>query len=200
MLALQLNARTTTKCSHCKMKFKNPFAKLEIPGATYFITFVTWERLELTPPARKIVLDSCLFFHQKRYRIYSLVIMPDHVHLLLLPLPKETSNASILLADSNNLFADSNKNQILFSNTKNNQSSSEYWSIGSILHSIKSYSAKQIPTVMNHIGKVWQDGRYDRLIRDRREFENTWQYIRQNPVKAGLCNTPEEYQFFWEIP
>lgn len=165
------------------MKFKKPQAKLEIPGATYFITFVTWQRLELTPPARKIVLDCCLFFHQKRYRIYSVVIMPDHVHLLLKPFPKQSSsNASILLADP-----------------CNQQSSLEYWSIGNILHSIKSYSAKQIPTVMNHIGKVWQDGRYDRLIGERKEFENTWKYIKQNPVKAGLCNTPKEYQFFWEI-
>ena len=164
------------------MKFKKSPAKLEILGATYFITFNTWERLELTLPARKIVLDSCLFFHQQRYQIYSVVIMPDHVHLLLKPFPKQTSsNASILLA-----------------NFKSDLSSPEYWSIGSILHSIKSYSAKQIPTVMNHIGKVWQDGRYDRLIRDRKEFDNTWRYIRQNPVKAGLCNTPEEYQFYWE--
>jgi REP element-mobilizing transposase RayT len=119
--------------------------------------------------------------------------MPDHVHLLMQPFPKDTnSNASILLADSNN-------NEILLANSSSKQSKPEYWSIGSILHSIKSYSAKQIPTVMNHIGKVWQDGRYDRLIRNRQEFENTWEYIRQNPVKAGLCNTPEEYQFFWEI-
>lgn len=108
--------------------------------------------------------------------------MPDHVHLLIKPFPQQASNASILLAD--------------FSNQ---QSSLKYWSIGSILHSIKSYSAKQIPTVMNHIGTVWQDGRYDRLIRDRQEFDNTWRYIKQNPVKAGLCNTPEEYQFYWEI-
>ena len=185
------------------MKFKNPSAKLEIPGATYFITFISWQRLELTPPARKIVLDSCLFFHQKRYQIYSVVIMPDHVHLLMKPFPKDTSsNASILLADSNkdlNLLTESNKNQISLAESNNNQLKLEYWSVGSILHSIKSYSAKQIPTVMNHIGKVWQDGRYDRLIRERKEFENTWEYIRQNPVKAGLCNTPEAYQFFWEM-
>lgn len=175
------------------MKFKKPSAKLERPGATYFITFVTWQRLELTSPARQIVLDSCLFFHQKRYQIYSVVIMPDHVHLLMKPFPKDTnSNASILLADSN-------KNPILLTNSNNQQLSRKYWSIGSILHSIKSYSAKQIPTVTNHIGKIWQDGRYDRLIRDRKEFQNTWEYIRQNPVKAGLCNTPEEYQFFWEM-
>ncbi len=175
------------------MKFKKSLPKLEKPGATYFITFNTWTRLELTPPARKIVLDSCLFFHQKRYQIYSVVIMPDHVHLLLKPFPKQfSSNASILLADSKN-------NPFLLADCSNQQSSPEYWSIGNILHSIKSYSAKQIPTAMNHIGKVWQDGRYDRLIRDRKEFDNTWKYIKQNPVKAGLCNTPEEYQFFWEI-
>ncbi len=175
------------------MKFKKPSAKLEIPGAKYFITFNTWERLELTPPARKIVLDSCLFFHQKRYQVYSVVIMPDHVHLLIKPLPKNTSsNASILLANSSSHQETRNASIMLADSRK-------YWSIGSILHSIKSYSAKQIPIVMNHIGKVWQDGRYDRLIRDRKEFENTWEYIKQNPVKAGLCNTPEEYQFFWEI-
>ena len=174
------------------MKYRKPLAKLEISGATYFITFVTWQRLELTPSARKIVLNSCLFFHQKRYRIYSVVIMPDHVHLLIQPFPQQASNASILLADSN-------QDRILLADSSDRQSSLKYWSIGSILHSIKSYSAKQIPTVMNHIGKVWQDGRYDRLIRDRQEFDNTWKYIKQNPVKAGLCNTPEEYQFYWEI-
>lgn len=121
--------------------------------------------------------------------------MPDHVHLLMKPFPKDTnSNASILLADSTQ-----NQNQISLAESNNNQLKPEYWSIGSILHSLKSYSAKQIPTVMNHIGKVWQDGRYDRLIRNRKEFENTWEYIKQNPVKAGLCNTPEAYQFFWEM-
>jgi putative transposase len=187
------------RCSHhnktlaLQNEFKQPSAKLEIPGATYFITFNTWERLELTPPARKVVLDCCLFFHQKRYKIYCVVIMPDHVHLLIQPFPKNTSgNASILLADSNN-------NPTLLADSNNQELSLKYWSIGSILHSIKSYSVKQIPTVMNHIGKVWQDGRYDRLIRDRKEFDNTWEYIKQNPVKAGLCNTSEEYQFFWEI-
>jgi putative transposase len=137
----------------------------EIKGATYFITFVTWERLELNPAARQLILDACKFFDRQRYKILTIVVMTDHVHLLIRPLPK---------------------------------SDTEYWSIGSILHSIKSYSAKQIPNVMKHIGKVWQDGRYDRIIRDRRELYATWEYIRQNPVKAGLSTTPADYPYFWE--
>lgn len=147
------------------MKYKKTLPKLEYPKKKYFITFVTWERLELTPEGRKVVLDACCFFHQKRCHVYAVVIMPDHVHLLLQPWQK---------------------------------SESEYWSLGSILHSIKSYSAKQIPKVMNHLGKVWQDGRYDEMIRSEEEFRTKWEYIRQNPVKARLSPTPEAYPFFWE--
>ena len=147
------------------MTFKKKLPHLEIPGGIYFITFVTWERLELTPDARQVVLDSCRFFHTQRYLLFSVVIMPDHVHLLIKPLQK---------------------------------SESEYWSISSILHSIKSYSAHQIPQVMKHIGKVWQNERHDELIRNPEHFNNTWEYIRQNPVKSGLSITPEEYPFLWE--
>jgi REP element-mobilizing transposase RayT len=137
----------------------------ELPGSVYFVTFKTWEKLELTPAARQIVLDSCKFFHNQRYRIFVLVVMPDHVHLLIEPLPKLEP---------------------------------EFWSLGSIMHSIKSYSAKQIPKVMRHVVRVWQPERYDHIIRNQRELWNVWGYIRQNPVKAGLSDTPEECAFFWE--
>jgi len=75
----------------------------------------------------------------------------------------------------------------------------KFWSLSSILHSIKSYSSKQIPKVMKHIGTVWQDEGYDHIVRDEREFQIFWEYIRQNPVKAGLSRTPEEYPFFWQM-
>ena len=137
----------------------------ELEYAVYFVTFSTWEKLELTPAARQVVLDACLFFNTIRYKIFTIVVMPDHVHCLMQPFPK---------------------------------SKTDFWSLKSLLHSIKSYSSKQIPQVMKHIGTVWQDERYDRIIRNQSEFEQKWEYIRQNPVKAGLSATPEEYPFFWE--
>lgn len=147
------------------MSFKKPLPRLEKPQSSYFVTFVTWERLELSPAARQVVLNACEFFHNQRYYLFSGVVMPDHVHLLIQPFIKVEH---------------------------------EFWSIGSILHSIKGYSAKQIPNVMLHIGKVWQDGRYEQMIKDKKEFQNKWEYIRQNPVKDGLSQTPEEYPFLWE--
>jgi putative transposase len=143
----------------------------DLTGAVYFITFNTWKKLELNDCARKIVLNCCLFFDESqtknlvRYHTFALVVMPDHVHWLMQPLPK------------------------------NNH---EYWSLSSILHSIKSYSSKQINKFMKHIGIVWQDERYDRVVRNYQEFRNFWEYIRQNPVKAGLVDIPEDYPFLWE--
>ncbi|HEY9626165.1 MAG TPA: transposase [Coleofasciculaceae cyanobacterium] len=74
----------------------------------------------------------------------------------------------------------------------------EFWTLSSIMNSVKGYSAKQIPHVMKHIGTIWQDERFDRIIRNETEFQNTWEYIRQNPVKAGLSPIPEAYPFFWQ--
>ena len=111
------------------------------------------------------------------------------------------SDKNLASQSDKNLVSQSNKN--LASQSDNDidpyQNQIEYWSIGSILHSIKSYSAKQIPKVMNHIGKVWQDGRHDRRIRNQQEFKIKWEYIRQNPVKANLVTKAEDYPFLWEI-
>lgn len=78
------------------------------------------------------------------------------------------------------------------------KSENEYWSLSSIMSSIKGYSAKQIPKVMKHIRTIWQDERYDRIVRNEEEFQAYWQYIRQNPVEAGLSSTPEDYPYLWQ--
>ncbi len=159
--SLQLKLRD----AQLKVTYRN-LPHWELEGAVYFITFNTWEKLELNPAARQVVLNACKFFDRQRYQIFCLVVMPDHVHMLMQPLAK---------------------------------SDNKFWSLSSILHSMKSYSSKQIPKVMKHIGTVWQDERHDHIVRDEREFQVFWEYIRQNPVKAGLSVTPEEYPFFWQM-
>jgi len=137
----------------------------EYDGSIYFITFNTWQRLQLSSPAQQVVLDVCLFFNTQRYELSALVVMPDHVHMLIQPLLKTEE---------------------------------EYWSLSSIMHSIKSYSAKQILKVMPHIGTIWQPERYDHIVRDDRAFTAMWNYIRQNPVKANLADSSDSYPFFWQ--
>ena len=48
--------------------------------------------------------------------------------------------------------------------------------------------------ILGWIGPFWQAESYDHLVvRDGREFERIRGYIEQNPVKAGLAASAEEY-------
>ena len=42
---------------------------------------------------------------------------------------------------------------------------------------------------------VWQRGFTDHRIRDRRDFLAHRDYIHQNPVRARLCASPENYPY-----
>ncbi len=42
---------------------------------------------------------------------------------------------------------------------------------------------------------AWQRGFTDRRMRDREDFETHRDYIHHNPVRARLCQLPEQYQF-----
>jgi REP element-mobilizing transposase RayT len=73
------------------------------------------------------------------------------------------------------------------------------YDLGEILHSVKSFSAHKITQQRGTKGPVWQDERFDRIIRDEMEFNEKWQYIRTNPVKKGLSENPEDYPWLYEI-
>jgi hypothetical protein len=42
-------------------------------------------------------------------------------------------------------------------------------------------------------GKIWQEEYWDRFIRDEKHFNDSVNYIHNNPVKAGLVKTPQEW-------
>jgi putative transposase len=42
------------------------------------------------------------------------------------------------------------------------------------------------------------DESYDRIVRDEAEFLEKWNYIRNNPIKAGLADLPENYAWLYE--
>jgi valyl-tRNA synthetase len=55
-----------------------------------------------------------------------------------------------------------------------------------ILHSWKSFTAKQANTILGRQGQFWQEEYYDHLIRDEEDFCGNVNYILANPAKAGL--------------
>jgi REP element-mobilizing transposase RayT len=45
----------------------------------------------------------------------------------------------------------------------------------------------------------WQEGFFDHVLRNSESYSAKWDYVRMNPVRAGLCETPEDWPYQGEI-
>ena len=67
-------------------------------GGTYFITASAYEKLALFQSDRMGQLLMDVLFHyqrQSRYHLHEFVVMPDHFHLLLTPIPPVTIEKAV---------------------------------------------------------------------------------------------------------
>jgi REP element-mobilizing transposase RayT len=62
--------------------------------------------------------------------------------------------------------------------------------LASVVHSWKSYTAKEANKVRHATGSFWQREYYDHLVRDEDELERAVRYVLENPVNAGLKDWP----------
>jgi putative transposase len=71
------------------------------------------------------------------------------------------------------------------------------YELQSILHSWKSFTARQMQRGHGRFGRVWQDEYFDRIIRDDKEFIQKRDYIIANPWKRWP--EIEEYPWVWPL-
>ena len=67
--------------------------------------------------------------------------------------------------------------------------------LSSIVHSWKAFTAKRANAMLGRSGPFWGSDYFDRAIRSERHFRVTADYIRANPVNAGLCEAPEDWRW-----
>lgn len=68
------------------------------------------------------------------------------------------------------------------------------WELEDLSKGIKGFTARQINKLQNAVGRpFWQDESYDHWSRDEEELMRIIAYIENNPVKAGLCQKPEDW-------
>lgn len=70
--------------------------------------------------------------------------------------------------------------------------------LSEIIHSVKSFSVHKINKQRGSRGSIWQDERFDRIVRDEAEFLEKWQYIINNPQKKELVDSWEDYPWLYE--
>ena len=69
------------------------------------------------------------------------------------------------------------------------------FTLSTIFHTWKSYSAHEINKKLHRKGNVWVPESFDHLVRDERAFAQFVEYTEINPVVAGLCGRPEEWLY-----
>jgi REP element-mobilizing transposase RayT len=47
--------------------------------------------------------------------------------------------------------------------------------------------------------EIWERGFFDHVIRNAENYARKWEYVRQNPVRAGLVERVEEWPYQGEI-
>jgi REP element-mobilizing transposase RayT len=110
------------------------------------------------PDIAVLVANAFRFFDGERYRLDAWVVMPNHVHLVLWPMPNHT--------------------------------------LSEIVQSLKRFTAREANKTLKRTGNTfWQPEPYDHWIRDDEEHARCCRYVVNNPVKARLCVSPEQWKW-----
>jgi len=116
------------------------------------------------PQVARLVYDGILRRDGKAYNLDAFTIMPNHGHLVAKPLVQNVGQDAILP-----------------------------YSLARIMHSLKLYTAREANKILGRTGEFWQHESYDHVVRDEQEWQRIIKYVLNNPVKAGLVDTWENW-------
>jgi len=68
-------------------------------------------------------------------------------------------------------------------------------SVSEIMKEIKRTSSIMINKRLKRKGPFWQEGYFEDILEGSKMVTSKLDYIHRNPVKAGLCEIPEEFEF-----
>ena len=134
----------------------------------YFITLCIEARKPVLANVQAWKICRAVFDKLDRWRILSAIAMPNHLHILAAPTDRDAS-----VSDFAKWFKRWFNEAYCTSNCRPSVSDGA-------------------PTPWR-----WQEGCFDRLLRSDESLSEKWEYLRQNPVRAGLVENPDDwpYQF-----
>lgn len=56
----------------------------------------------------------------------------------------------------------------------------------------KSWTSKKIGE-LGYSRPIWQPGFFDHLLRSNESYGQKWEYVRNNPVRAGFCTQADDW-------
>jgi REP element-mobilizing transposase RayT len=72
-----------------------------------------------------------------------------------------------------------------------------HFGLAEVIGSIKSVSARRVNIALGRRGHVWQDESFDHVLRLDEGLRAQAEYICDNPVRAGIARSQDEYPWLW---
>ena len=179
-----------------------PQKRIYVEEGIYFVTNRTFNFKKTFADKRACelfigILDYCR--KKYKFKLYAFAIMPDHVHLLILPRGKY--NISDIMHRIKGNFA------VKYINQQNHKGSVEGGGVGRQGEPLWFVDNHNIPTgepswfadnkhrQRIRMNAIWQKSFYDRIIRSDEQLYNTLEYINNNAVKHHLVNDPIKWPY-----
>ncbi|MFQ5868341.1 MAG: transposase [Candidatus Zixiibacteriota bacterium] len=158
----------------------------------HFVTMKAYNKRPLFSDEQiaRLFLDV-LYKKQSRlsFLLIGFVVMPDHVHLLIVPSKRNT--ISDVIRHIKGAFSRELGKRL----REHRQTAS---TVAGGIHPPRTIFGTNVPRRFrgrNIIGQIWQDSFHDRLVRDPQELCAELQYLEFNPVRAELVDDPKSYEF-----
>ncbi len=166
------------------MPVERPHRKLvrhyDEPGQAHELTFSCYQRLPLLTDHRRCAVLSAQIDRavgKQGFELVAFVYMPEHVHLIVFPVESDATVSSLLFAikrPSSYRF----KRMMLERN--------DHW--------VDRLTIRERPGRTTF--RFWQEGGgYDRNITNVSTLKTAIDYVHHNPVRRGLCDSPEDWHW-----
>lgn len=129
-----------------------------------------------------IVAEALHHRDGKEYRLDAFCVMSNHVHVVFAPLLTEQVAGE--LADEIILRKKSGGGKTQIDSLRYPEKANATLAV--IMQSLKGYTAWKCNVALERTGAFWQHESYDHVFRDEGEFGRVIRYVLDNPVKAGL--------------
>lgn len=127
----------------------------------------------------ELVFQAIKFYDTKKYNIVAFTLMPNHVHLIIQPIVPNKSDVEM---------------------NKTPMDNASRYILTKCLQDLKRYTAVKSNEILGRSGAFWHHESYDHVVRDKKELRRIVKYILNNPVKAGLVDSWEEWKWSYYNP
>jgi len=148
------------------------YKRIYLQNYSYFLTVVTQRREPILIEHIALLRESFKRSKQRyNYKIDAIVVLPDHFHMIMTPKISQEYSKIISFIKRSFVYG---LDEGLKEKFKANLTASQY--------------------KREHSG-VWQRRFYEHTIRDEKDLHNHLEYMENNPVKHGLVENVEDWNY-----